>query len=110
MQRAFSLSSAAVWAFVACGCLAASCDDQGVTSSCPPLPLYQAYPLGDASLADAATAEAGSTQAAYAAAVDAGCATAPTQFPYDAATGAGGEGGSAGMSGSAGDAGASGAR
>lgn len=122
MRRVLSLKSPAFWALLACGCLAASCDDEGITSTCPPLPLYTTYPLGDAAPADAASGDAGSTQAAYAAAVDAGCATAQTRFPYDAAAagqaGAAGETGSAGVGGdaasgaggSSGDAGAAGAR
>lgn len=81
-----------LWALVFGGCLAASCDERGATSTCPPLPLYQTYPLGDASPADAASADSAEVQVALEAAYDAGCATRPTQFPYDAA-GAGGEAG-----------------
>src|SRR6187551_2144842 len=94
-----------LWALACGGCLAASCDEQGVTSTCPPLPLYQTYPLGDASPADAASADSPEVQLALEAAYDAGCATRPTQFPYDASSGAGGDsaGSHAGTGGSAGD-------
>ena len=98
MRRAFSLKSKMLWALACGGCLAASCDERGATSTCPPLPLYQTYPLGDASAADAASADSAEVELALEAAYDAGCATRPTLFPYDSA-GAGGEGGdSAGAS------------
>src|SRR6187551_1607697 len=80
-----------LWALACGGCLAASCDEQGVTSTCPPLPLYQTYPLGDASPADAASADSAEVQLALEAAYDAGCATRPTEFPYDASAGASGD-------------------
>lgn len=98
MLRLFSLKSPLPWAIMLGACLAASCEEKGVTSTCPPLPLYQTYPLGDAAPADAASADASETKAAFASAVDAGCATAPTDFPSEAgATGdVGGSGGSAG--------------
>ncbi|HET7541707.1 MAG TPA: hypothetical protein VFK05_17655 [Polyangiaceae bacterium] len=96
MLRAFSLKSKMFWALTLGGCLAASCDERGVTSSCPPLPLYQTYPLGDASPADAASPDSAEVQLALEVAYDAGCATRPTQFPYDAAAGAGGSSGSTG--------------
>lgn len=91
MRRAFSLKSKMLWALVIGGCLAASCDERGATSTCPPLPLYQTYPLGDASPADAASADSAEVQLALEAAYDAGCATRPTQFPYDASAGASNE-------------------
>ena len=100
MPRAFSLKSKMLWALAFGGCLAAACDEQGVTSSCPALPLYQTYPLGDASPADAASADSAEVQLALEAAYDAGCATRPTKFPYDA--GAGGEAGD-GLGGNAGE-------
>ena len=104
MSRASSLKFSAFLAFVFGGCLAASCDERGVTSSCPPLPLYQTYPLGDASPADAASADSADVQQALEAAYDAGCATRPTNFPYDAS--AGGEGGDGpGLDGHAGSSG-----
>ena len=93
MRGAFSLKSKKLWALAIGGCLAASCDERGVTSVCPPLPLYQTYPLGDASPADAASADSAEVQLALEAAYDAGCATRPTEFPYDASAGASGEGG-----------------
>ncbi|MET0790511.1 MAG: hypothetical protein ABW061_03240 [Polyangiaceae bacterium] len=100
MRRAFSLKSPLPWALLLGACLAASCDDRGATSICPPLPIYQSYPLGDASPADASSADGGEAQAALAAAVDAGCATAPTEFPYDgSAAGASESGGSSGNGG-----------
>ena len=111
MLRAFSLESPLPWTLLFGAVLAASCDDRGATSICPPLPLYQSYPLGDASPPDASSADGGEAQAELAAAVDAGCATALTQFPYDgSAAGAsgsdatsGGKGGSAsGIAGAAG--------
>jgi len=92
MRRAFSLKSKVLWALAFGGCLAASCDERGVTSRCPPLPLYQTYPLGDSSPADAASADSAAVQLALEAAYDAGCATRPTEFPYDASAGASGEG------------------
>ncbi|HYQ45135.1 MAG TPA: hypothetical protein VER11_24280 [Polyangiaceae bacterium] len=102
MRRAFSLKSKMLWALVMGGCLAASCDERGATSTCPPLPLYQTYPLGDASPADAASADSAEVQAALEAAYDAGCATRPTQFPYDESAGTSGSGDShAGTSGTA---------
>ena len=94
MPRAFSLKSPVLWAVAFGVCLAASCDQRGVTSTCPPLPLYQTYPLGDASPADAASADSAEVQLALEAAYDAGCATRPTEFPYGA--GAGGEAGDEG--------------
>jgi hypothetical protein len=110
MQRAPSLRSPVLWAFAFGGCVVASCTEQGVTSNCPPLPLYQTYPLGDASPADAASVDSPEVQLALEAAYDAGCATRPTEFPYDASAGAGGEagdgagaGGHASVGGSAGN-------
>jgi hypothetical protein len=101
MPRAFSLKFPALWALACGACLATSCDERGATSTCPPLPLYQTYPLGDSSPADAASADSAEVQLALEAAYDAGCATRPTDFPYDAS--AGGEGGdSAGLGSDAG--------
>jgi hypothetical protein len=71
----FALYSAATCAV----CAAASCDGDGVTSNCPPLPLYQNYPLGDASVPDAANRDSAATNQALATAVSAGCATAPSR-------------------------------
>jgi hypothetical protein len=90
MRAAFSLKYSLSLAFALGACLAVSCQDSGATSVCPPLPQYQTYPLGDASIMDAA-AGAQDIDAAFARAVDAGCATAPSFFPSD-----GGEGGMGG--------------
>lgn len=108
MPRALSLKSKMLWALACGGCLAAACDEQGVTSNCPPLPLYQTYPLGDASPADAASADSAEVQLALEAAYDAGCATRPTHFAYDASAGASGEAGASAVAGSGGHAGAAG--
>lgn len=103
MRRAFSLESPLPWTLLIGAVLAASCEDRGATSVCPPLPLYQSYPLGDASLPDASSADGGEAQAELAAAIDAGCATAPTQFPYDgSAAGDSASGGGSSNGGSAG--------
>jgi hypothetical protein len=91
MPRALSLKYSMLWGLAFGGCLAASCDERGATSTCPPLPLYQTYPLGDSSPADAASADSADVQLALEAAYDAGCATRPTDFPYDASAGAGGD-------------------
>jgi hypothetical protein len=123
MKPAFSLKSPLLLALSFSACVAASCDEKGATSICPPLPRYTSFPLGDAAPADASAA--GAAQAELAAAVDAGCATAPTLFPFDSSAGAAGEAGSGpssaghagtsasagtgGSAGSAGDAGAAGA-
>jgi len=97
MPRAFTLKSKMFGALALGGCLAASCDERGMTSTCPPLPLYQTYPLGDASPADAASADSAEVQLALEAAYDAGCATRPSEFPYDASAGASGEAGEGSM-------------
>jgi hypothetical protein len=100
MPPVFSGKSWPLWLLALGTCLIASCEDKGVTSTCPPLPLYQTFPLGDASPADAAGANSTEVRAAFAAAVDAGCATAPTNFPYDASAGAGGDESAGGNAGS----------
>jgi hypothetical protein len=106
MPRAFSLKSPVLWGLAFAACLAASCDQRGITSTCPPLPLYQTYPLGDASPADAASADSAEVQLALEAAYEADCATRPTDFPYVA--GAAGEasedGGSSSRAGTGGSA------
>jgi hypothetical protein len=108
MPHVFSLRSPMPWALALGGCLLASCDEKGVTSICPTLPLYQTYPLGDASPADAAGAGSSETRAALAAAIDAGCVTAPSDFPIGAsAAGAAGDESAGGNAGD--DAGAAGA-
>lgn len=94
MLRAFSVKPWLLFGFVVAASLAASCTEEGITSDCPPLPLYQTYPLGDASPADAASPDSGETQSAIAAAVDAGCLTAITNFRIeDTEGGAGGDAG-----------------
>ena len=119
MKPALSLKYPVLLALSFSACVAASCDEKGATSVCPPLPRYAALPLADAAPPDASAA--GAAQAELAAAVDAGCATAPTLFPFDSSAGAAGEadsgtssaghggtGGTVGSAGSAGDAGAAG--
>ena len=91
MKFAFSLKTSLLLAFAAGGCWAVSCQENGATSVCPPLPLYETHPLGDASIADADTADSAAVKADLARAVDAGCAMAPTFFPSE-----GGEGGTGG--------------
>ena len=107
MRPAVSLKFSVLCALLASAGLASSCEEKGITSTCPPLPLF------DASLPDAASADGGTTQIILiATAVDAGCITAVTNFPYDASAGAGGESGDATQAGAnTGDhAGAAGAR
>ena len=100
------------WALALSACVAVSCSEAGVTSSCPPLPLYETYPLGDASPPDAGSLDSPATKRALAAAVDAGCITERTSFPYDASAGADGDAGGAsgGSSGTGSHAGAGGNR
>ena len=83
MKRPFSLKSSLLLAFALGACLATSCQENGATSICPPLPLYETHPLGDASIADAGSAESRAVRAQLARAIDAGCATAPTFFESD---------------------------
>ncbi len=79
----------------------ASCSEDGVTPNCPALPLYQTYPLGDASIPDAASADSAASKAALANAVAANCATGvngvagPVTSTGGSSGKAGGEGGSA---------------
>ena|SRR5882724_4085119 len=87
MKPAFLLKSSLLWSFAVGGYWAVSCQENGATSVCPPLPLYQTYPLGDASIADADTADSAAVQADLARAVDAGCVIAPTFFPSEASEG-----------------------
>lgn len=73
----------AVLSVVAClFAAAASCSTDGVTPTCPALPLY-----------DAATANSPDVQAALAEAVKAGCATAPQGGSASTAPSSGGGGG-----------------
>ncbi|HEX3853246.1 MAG TPA: hypothetical protein VHW01_19920 [Polyangiaceae bacterium] len=83
MKRPFSLKSSLLLAFAIGGCLAVSCQENGATSICPSLPLYETHPLGDASIADAGTADSPAVRADLARAIDAGCITAPSLFPSD---------------------------
>ena len=104
MTRSFSLKSSLLLAFAISGCLAVSCQENGATSICPPLPLYETHPLGDASIADADTADSAAVQEDLKRAIDAGCTSAPTFFPSD-----GGMGGDGPTENRAGSGGASGA-
>jgi hypothetical protein len=100
----FALLGAALCAVGA----AAACSEDGVTTNCPDLPLYQTFPLGDASLPDAMSSDSEATQEALAAAIKAGCATGPNGEGSSAA-GSSSTGGSAGTGGSGGSAGKGGA-
>jgi hypothetical protein len=90
MKRPFSLKSSLLLAFAIGGCFSVSCQDNGATSVCPPLPLYETHPFLDASVADAATADSPAVHTDLARAIDAGCATAPTLFPSDGGMGGAG--------------------
>jgi hypothetical protein len=107
MKLAFSLKSSLLLAFALGGCCAVSCQESGATSVCPVLPLYQTHPLGDASIADADSADSAAVQADLARAVDAGCVETPTFFPSEG--GEGGMGGAAPIENRAGSGGGSGA-
>ena len=87
MKPLFSLKSSLLLAFAVGGCWAVSCQESGATSVCPVLPLYQTHPLGDASIADAATADSAAVRADLARAVDAGCIVTPMLFPSEAGEG-----------------------
>jgi len=91
----------AVISAVSCALLAlVSCTEDGVTPSCPPLPLYQSFALGDASPPDAGSPDSEKTRAELDAAVKAGCATPATEGVVASSVGgAGGSGGSGGASG-----------
>src|SRR5450432_2252177 len=79
---------------IACAlCAAASCSQDGVTTNCPAQPLYQTFPLGDASLPDAMSADSGAAEDSLAAAIAAGCATGPNGVGSRAARGGSGSGG-----------------
>jgi hypothetical protein len=87
----------------------ASCSEDGVTTNCPALPLYQTYALGDASIPDAQSPDSPASQEMLAAAVDAGCATAPhTGVMFVAGGGSSAVGGGTSGGGSAGKAGGGG--
>jgi hypothetical protein len=96
MTRAGSVKLALLLAAACAVCALASCSGDGVTTNCPALPLYQTFPLGDASIPDAASGDSTASKAELAEAVSMNCATGvngrggPTN-----AGGTGGEGGSA---------------
>lgn len=98
------------WALLCAGVCAlgaaASCSQDGVTSSCPPLPRYQTFDLGDASLPDAMSGDSAESKAELAAAVAENCATAPSGngLSIGGSSGHGGSGGSSGHGGSGGKA------
>jgi hypothetical protein len=91
-------------------CALASCSEDGVTPTCPALPRYQTFALGDASAPDAMSSTSAESKAELAAAIEAGCATAPIPVAVGGATssaggtsgGAGGSGGKAGSGGKSG--------
>lgn len=101
MTRAHSVKFALLLAVGCALCALASCTDDGITPNCPALPLYQTYPLGDASLPDAASGDSAASKAALANAVAANCATGingvggPTTNTGGSSGKAGGEGGNA---------------
>jgi hypothetical protein len=103
MKRPFSLKFSLLLAFALGACLAVSCQENGATSICPPLPLYETHPFLDASVADAATADSPAVRAELARAIDAGCIITPTLFPSE-----GGMGGDAPTENRVGSGGASG--
>ena len=82
MQRPFSLKSSLLLAFAIGVCLSLSCQENGATSICPVLPLYETHPLGDASI-DADGPDSRAVRDELARAIDAGCVTPPTFFPSD---------------------------
>lgn len=75
MKHAHPVKFALLLAAVSALCAVASCSGDGVTPNCPALPLYQTYPLGDASIPDAASGDSAASKAALANAVAANCAT-----------------------------------
>jgi hypothetical protein len=107
------------WALLCAGVCAlgaaASCSQDGVTSSCPPLPRYQTFDLGDASVPDAMSGDSAESKALLAAAVAENCATAPSGASVSTGggghggTSSGGHGGSGGRAGSGGTGGLGGA-
>ena len=107
MPSSRSVKFALLGAALCAVCAAASCSQDGVTTNCPALPLYQSFPLGDASRPDATNGDSEANQEALAAAVKAGCATAPNG-EVSATAGSSGAGGSGGKGGSAGKGGTSG--
>jgi hypothetical protein len=112
MASSRSVKFALLGAALCAVCAAASCSQDGVTTNCPALPLYQTFPLGDASPPDAMSGETEASQEALAAAIKAGCATGPNGETGSTAgssgqggsggAGGGGKGGSAGKGGTSG--------
>lgn len=90
MRRPFSLKYTLLLGFALSACLAASCSENGATSSCPPLPQYQTSEDSGLPLTAPDTGSAGATDAQIARAVDAGCYTAPTFFPSEGGMGGAG--------------------
>jgi hypothetical protein len=98
MARAHSGKLALLLAVACAVCALASCNGDGVTTNCPALPLYQTFPLGDASIPDAASGDSAESKAELAEAVSVNCATGVNGRggPTGGTGGkAGGEGGSA---------------
>jgi hypothetical protein len=103
-ERSRPLEFALLCAAACTLCVAASCSQDGVTTNCPALPRYDAYPLGDASIQDAMSGDSAASKEELAAAVAAGCATGPNGVG-SAAGGSAGKGGTGGSTGNAGSGG-----
>ena len=98
----FAVFSAATCALIGL----ASCSQDGVTSNCPALPLYETFALGDAAPPDAGSADSAATEQALEKAYAANCATRPGPSVASASSSAGtSSGGNAGTSGGGGSAG-----
>ena len=101
MKHAHPVKFALLLAAACALCALASCSEDGVTPNCPALPLYQTYPLGDASIPDAASGDSATSKEALAKAVAANCATGvngvggPVASTGGSSGKAGGEGGNA---------------
>ncbi|HEX3777574.1 MAG TPA: hypothetical protein VHV51_24060 [Polyangiaceae bacterium] len=108
MKRTHSLKVALFFAGVCAVGAVASCSEDGVTPNCPALPLYQTYPLGDASRPDALSGDSGAADEARNAAIAAGCLTGPNGFVPNTGGSSGAGGSSAGNAGNGGSSGASG--
>jgi hypothetical protein len=101
MTRARSVKLALLLAAACAVCALASCSGDGVTTNCPALPLYQTFPLGDASIPDAASGDSTQSKAELAQAVSMNCATGVNG--RGGPTNAGGTGGKAGGEGGSAD-------
>jgi hypothetical protein len=97
-----SVKFALLGAVVCALCASASCSQDGVTTNCPARPLYQTFPLGDASPVDAMSGDSAAAREALIASIDAGCATGPNGLGGPAGGGSG-KGGSSGTAGAAGE-------